>query len=277
MKTAPLLILLLVSPFAPLTVHSQIIDFERLPDGSLPSPGMQISNQFAVSFGVSFRMDNGQYPRIAKRDDPTYLAFWGPPQNTTPNQPHPNQNVGDFFLTGDTSMPSPPVAFVITYNQPVAAASGVLIDVDFSDSWLIVARDSNTNEIATNHLTSASANAGGAYAAPWSFSRTNADIASIHFTCTTTRPHVGWALDNFAPALPFAPASLSIEAGPADGFTYGVSGTFGRSYQVQYTDDLISTNWQTLTNIALTAAPQQYYFDPAASNVAKRFYRAVGF
>lgn len=273
--SAALLIGLLLCVSAALKLHAQTIDFEHLPDGSVPSAGMQISNQFAASFGVSFRMENGQYPRIAKRDNSSHIAFWGPPSNRNPNRPHPNQNVGDFFLTGDVGMPSPPVAFVITYEQPVSAASGILIDVDWSDSWLIVARDSNTNGMATNQLTRYSANAGGAYAAPWSFSRTNADIASIRLSCESRRDHVGWALDTFSPALPFAPAKLSISRGPNDGFTYGVAGTFGRAYQVEYCEALPPTNWQRLANITLTSAPQQYYVDATASNSVARFYRAV--
>ena len=257
-----------------MTIRAQIINFEALPDGSKPTEGMEISNQFAASFGVTFSQENGKSPRLAKRDGTDFLTFWGPPNNSMSNRPAANQNVGDFFLTGHGGYIANPSPMIITYARPVAAACGAIIDVDHQDSWQIVARDSQTNAIATNHLNGASPNGGNGKAAWWSFSRVSADISSIRISYDGSSSPVGWAFDNFSPSLPVAPANPSITMTQHIA-QIGVGGTFGSTYRIDYTDSLPSTNWLCLTNVVLTNAPMQFLPDPTSSNAATRFYRVM--
>jgi len=273
MKTASLITFASVSAFAAMTLRAQIIDFETLPDGSKPTEGMEISNQFAASFGVTFSQKDGKAPRLAKRDGTGFFAFWGP--NTTSNHLYNNQNVGDFFLTGHQGVTANPSPMIITYANPVAAASGAMLDVDGEEAWDIVARDTLGQGIATNRLDEHSPNGGNGLAAPWSFSRTNADICSIRIAYVGKSGSIGWAFDNFAPGLPMAPANLSITV-TQKAAQIGIGGTFGGNYRVDYGDSLSSTSWQFLTNAILTTAPQQFLLDSTSSNAATRFYRAVG-
>ncbi len=55
-----------------------------------------------------------------------------------------------------------------------------------------------------------------------------------------------------------------------------VAGSFGCTYDVQYTPTLSPTNWQTLERVVLTNAPEQFIFDTSVSNSPMRFYRAAG-
>jgi hypothetical protein len=274
MKTRMLLFLLLASLIAG---RAQVIDFERLPDGSVPTDGMAISNQFLASFGVTFMFTNGAFPHIAKVGAPI-TAFWGTNPAHGPDQPRAAQNVGTYFLTDDgvfgAGSPAPP-PLVISYARPVATASGTIIDIDYSDAWMVEARNDETQVVATVTLTTNSPNAGDGLATPWSIVRTNADIYSIVITYTGQGNTPGLAFDNFSPALALTPAVLGITR-TGQVACVEVAGSFGSAYDVQYTPYLPSTNWQALGRVVLTNAPEQLIFDYGVSNAAGRFYRAIG-
>jgi hypothetical protein len=53
-----------------------------------------------------------------------------------------------------------------------------------------------------------------------------------------------------------------------------LSGTVGTTYEIQYSTNLNSTNWQPLADITLTNSPC-LYFDTNSASAPKRFYRAV--
>jgi hypothetical protein len=95
---------------ASVRAHTNLIDFETLPRGELPTEGMSISNQFAVSHGVSFAFTNGTVPLIAKRRGTNVIAFLGPNGDNTFDA---NQGVGYYFLTdpdAEIGLPPPPLA-----------------------------------------------------------------------------------------------------------------------------------------------------------------------
>lgn len=140
-----------------LSAGGQIIDFERLPDGSLPIDGMALSNQFLASYGVSFIFTNGTFPHIAKVGPPG-TAFWGVNPSQGPDQPRAVQNVGAYFLTDDGSIGggAQPVPLLISYTTPAAAASGAILDIDYTDAWRIEARNSQTQVVTTVNLTTSS-------------------------------------------------------------------------------------------------------------------------
>jgi hypothetical protein len=258
---------------------AQIIDFEKMPDGSLPTEGMVISNQFQQLYGVSFAFTNGAYPCIAVKDGTNTIAFYGPPSSSKKNHPAANQNVGQFFLTDDgraRGNGSPPPPLVITYATPVSAASGVILDVDLQESWKLEARNAQTQVLATVILdnTAATPNRGDGRACPWAF--TNEGITSIVISYTGSDGGPGLAFDNFSPALPVNPASLSDMTMNAQGLSLNINANFGQALRIEYADVFPSTNWQVLTNVFLTNTPTQQIMDRSWTNSPRRFYRAVG-
>lgn len=100
-----------------------LIDFESLP-GTTPSEGLQISTQYQVAYGITFSLEGGGHPVLAKVGG-TSTAFdsaFGP--DTTA----PGQDVGTYFLTDDgvlSGLQSP--ALIVNYDTPTAAASGVIL------------------------------------------------------------------------------------------------------------------------------------------------------
>ena len=251
--------------------YCQLIDFETLPDGSIPRDGMVISNQFLAKYGISFVFTDGTFPRIAKSGPPR-SAFYSPYGDDTLA---PGQNCGDFFLTDDGVVGYPPPPLIINYATNVSAASGVILDIDAQEAWKIQARN-GTNILATVSLLTNSPNAGNALAAPWSFQRASADITSIVITYSgQIEGRVGLAFDNFSPGLATAPSKLMISASPQS-TKITIGGSFGKTYRVDYAPTATFTNWHTLTNLTLTNLPQQSVVDTTVSNAPARFYRAVG-
>lgn len=114
------------------------IDFESIPE-ALPSDGLIISDQFLDSHGVTFSLEGGGHPVLAQVGPPA-TAFLGPPGHSVPDSPADGVDLGAFFLTDDGNVGAPPSPLIVTYDRPVAQASGEIIDIDFSESWLINAR-----------------------------------------------------------------------------------------------------------------------------------------
>ena len=275
MKKAFFLLSLLAAIGQLQPVRAQIIDFETLPNGIIPAQGMVISNQFWNSYGVTFRFEDGKYPVIAKTNAPL-MAFWGPPNSTKRDLPATNQNLGVFFLTDGGGVNAVPAPLIIDYREPVAAASGEIIDIDSNaDAWTIEALNQQTQVVASVTLTRTSPNAGDGKAAPWSITRPAADIHALRIFYVGSEVSIGWAFDNFAPSLPSAPAQLTATLLP-QALQLSIGGTFGKGYRVEYKDGLTSATWHTLTNMFLTNAPTQYVTDTTVTNASARFYRAVG-
>ena len=115
-------------------VYGGTVDFESIPGGT-PTEGLEISTQYLEAEGISFSLEGGGFPRIAKVGSPA-TAFASELGDDTPL---PNQNVGTFFLTDDGNFTERyPSVLIITYNTPTSAASGVILDVD--STALIIAR-----------------------------------------------------------------------------------------------------------------------------------------
>lgn len=271
MKTIGTLLLVLAG-LQPLHAQ-QIIDFERLPNGSVPTDQMVISNQFQAAFGVSFAFTNGAFPRIAQVGLPR-TAFYSSPYGA--DTPAPGQNCGTFFLTDNGNVGKPPPPLIVSYSTNVSAVSGVILDLDQQEAWNIEARN-GTNILAIVHLTTSSPNAGNGRAVPWKFQRATNDITSIWITYTgATNVDVGLAFDNFSPALSIAPPTLNAFSISNGVMSLTVAAIFGQTCRVEYATSPISTNWQVLTNVVLTNTPTWTVSDSSWTNTARRFYRAVG-
>ena len=197
-KFVPALTFLLPSLCVQSIASAAVIDFETIPGGT-PSEGLVISNQFQATEGVIFRLEDGTSPVLAEVGSPL-TAFTGPPNNTGNDTPASGQNIGRFFLTDDgvlsSSLVSP--ALIVTYDIPTAAASGVILDIDFNETFLIEAKDINGSVLETITITAGDPNTGDGIATFWSFDRTLNDIVSIRFKGSRTQAGgFGLGFDNF--------------------------------------------------------------------------------
>jgi hypothetical protein len=185
------------------------IDFETIP-GGVPSEGLVISNQFQATLGVTFELEGGGHPQLAQVVGPMY-AFGGGRDNL-PDQPTATAapQVGQFFLTDDGVVGAPPPALVIRYDTPVAAASGVLIDVDgwgqgaVFEAFHVEAR--GAGDVVLETLDLIGALAGDGEVAPWSFARALEEIRSIRISYFGNKLEgIGLAFDYFSPSSPYVP------------------------------------------------------------------------
>jgi hypothetical protein len=203
---------------------AQTIDFETLPGGASTVDLRPISNEYEVAFGVTFALvdpsDPGTpigFPRIAKVGPPR-TAFFG--CDGGEDNPAPGQNLGETFLTDDTTISSGPIGLLISYSNPVEQASGVIIDIDCAqfqtlcEQWTIIARDPDGTVLDTVILNAplgpdpvdcdspGNPGPGNGKAFGWFFNLPRQQIASILITYTGPTLSVGLAFDNFSPALP---------------------------------------------------------------------------
>ena len=154
------------------------IDFETVP-GEGPKEGVLISKQFEKSNGITFSLEDGTFPRLAAVGRPA-TAFMGPPRDSGADTPAASQGVGQFFLTDDGSLdglrPSP---LLVRYSPPTANASGVLLDVDYDETFTIEALDAKGTVLSTLRVSAKEPNTGDGMATRWSVSHEAADIATI--------------------------------------------------------------------------------------------------
>lgn len=181
-----------------------VIDFETVP-GTTPFEGLIISNQYEASTGVTFELEGGGFPVLAEVGNPR-TAF--APNDT----PLPGQGIGQFFLTDDgltTGLTSP--ALIIRYNTPTAQASGVILDIDFNDAFVIEARDINETVLETINIQAGDPGTGNAVATFWGFARPQADVTSIRLKGTTSAGgFFGLGFDRFNTRAIPEPTSLAL-------------------------------------------------------------------
>lgn len=262
-------------------LRAQIIDFETLPNGNNTAGGMLISNQYAAAFGISFQFADGSFPVIRRvggsfNGKPT--AFYGWPNDTSDNGPAPGQNVGISFITDDRVVNAPPPPLVISYAQPVAAASAFILDIDHLEAWDVYAYNSATQVLAVVHLEHDTRYTGDGIATPWSFRRPTADIASIRVVFAgNTNDNVGLAFDSFSTSTPLptpAPPWLTLSL-VSNKVSLVLTGTVAAVYGIESANSPSSTNWTPVTSVVLLTN------SAAVTNVenvgnSPRFYRAVG-
>jgi hypothetical protein len=174
------------------------INFESIP-GETPFEGLEINNQFGASHGIIFSLENEEDPVLAKVGAPA-TAFYGCGDGC-PDTPAliPNRYIGSFFLTNDGMLSSLEAeALIVTYNPPTAVASGVILDIDFDETFTIEARDANENILETITITAGEPNTGDGIATPWVLQRSNADVHSLRFAGQRQDAGVfGLGFDNF--------------------------------------------------------------------------------
>lgn len=181
------------------TLGCAILDFETIP-GETPVEGLLISTQFFDSLGISFSLENGELPRLAKVGAPA-TAFGGA---FGPDTPAPGQNIGSFFLTDDgvlSGLNAPPL--IVNFAFPIDTASGRVLDIDFDETFTVEARDSSGQILEQVVIMAGDPGTGDAIATFWSFNRDTADIYSIRFVGTRNAPGAfGLGFDNFTTCAP---------------------------------------------------------------------------
>jgi hypothetical protein len=198
--TLLLLVLLLTflgGPAAPLAAQTSEapIDFETIP-GATAEEGLVISDQFAATHGVTFQLEGGGNPVLAEVGSPV-SAFLGPPNDTTPDTPAAGQNIGQYFLTDDGTLNTSSSNLIILYDPPTAAASGVILDIDSSETFTIEARNAADDVLQTITIEAGDPGTGDGMAARWSFDRADADIFSLRFIGERPIGNFGLGFDTF--------------------------------------------------------------------------------
>jgi hypothetical protein len=189
--------------------HAVPIDFETIP-GGVPFEGLVIHDQFQATLGVTFELEGGGYPVLARVGSPMTAFGGGLTNEHDLPTPAAAALVGEYFLTDDGVVGAPPAPLIIRYDTPVSAASAVLIDVDgygrgtVFEAFRIEARGLGDAVLDTIELIGAME--GDGEAAPWSFSRALEDIYSIRISYFGNKEWgIGLAFDYFSPSSPFEP------------------------------------------------------------------------
>lgn len=200
MKNILVSLIVLCASMIFLSVHSDsatasVINFESIPGIEVPTDGLLINNQFETTHGVIFSLEGGGSPQLARIGAPT-TAFQGPIAGDTPV---PGQGIGEFFLTDDGILSGlAAIPLIVTYTTPTAAASGIILDIDFDESFLIEARNNIGDVIESIVINAGDPGTGDGIATLWSFTRPSADVYSIRFVGSrSTSGSFGLGFDNF--------------------------------------------------------------------------------
>ncbi len=174
------------------------IDFETLPDGSTPTEGTFISDQYYADFGLTFELEDGTPPVLAEIGNPT-TAFGSAFGNDTPA---PNQDIGSFFLTDDgllTGLNAIPV--YLNFETPIDSFGGCILDMDFGELFIIEAMDSNGESLLVDTIFAGDPGTGDGLATCWGFNFSGCvgTVHSVRFEGQReTAGAFGLGLDNFS-------------------------------------------------------------------------------
>lgn len=231
--------------------------------------------------GIRFSRIDGGSVLLAKTGAP-FTAFADGPDTAS-------FAAGDALLESDPWAPTvsatfvrlsgdPAAALVIDYDHATAAASGLLLDVDADETWVIRAySDSGTTLVAETQLTGGSPGTGNRTATPWAIRSTSANIVQVRIVQTGANRNAGAALDLFHPygLFDFSAADLALQVahGPSPTFGLQLGATPGYRFRIESIDTLGAGTW-TLDQAVTTALPYTTLDLPGTST--NRFYRAVG-
>ncbi len=180
---------------------TSLIDFETLPDtGALPTENMEISNQFQKKYGVTFALQDGTLPTIAKFGSQASTAYRCTSSDCSVdyNGLRPGQTaVGKFFLKGakNATLSTNPSPLIITYDTLTEKASGSIMDLDTGETWVIEAIGVNGKVIDSVSFTFYGLEGDG-IPTPFSFSHPTKDIKQIKLTGSKGSA-IGLGFDNF--------------------------------------------------------------------------------
>ena len=175
------------------SLAQSFLDFEFIP-GGVPTDGLVISNEFQATLGVSFSLEDGTFPQLARVGAPrtAFTGFGGP------DLPAPGVDVGQFFLTDDGVVSGSPSALLVDYVVPMTGASGVILDIDGNEEWTVEAKDALGTVLATVIL----GPMGNGTATSFSFDVGSPLISQIRIAFTGSGGAIGLAFDNFLTTSP---------------------------------------------------------------------------
>ncbi len=171
------------------------IDFENIP-GGVPSEGLNITDQFESTFGITCRRITGE-PLILANIGPPITAFgsiWGE------DQPNPGHDNGLYFLTDDgmlQGLTATPVEFL--FSQPIDSFSGCILDMDFGEEFVIHALDAAGDIILADTIRDGDPGTGDGICTYWGFNLSGCEgtIGSVRFAgFRETAGAFGLGLDN---------------------------------------------------------------------------------
>ncbi len=179
-----------------------LIDFELLPDGTRPKEGLVIDDQYWMSHGVRFKRENGGFPQIAQVGSP--LTGWRCKQSGCSDSEdgvrgEGAEQIGQYALTDDGEVKSNAQVVIVEYANPVSQASGILIDIDGGDEWLVEGLDSSSNVIDSWNFRSNDSTYSGK-GVLWSLSASLPTIVSIRMErVSPDTKNEGFGFDRFSP------------------------------------------------------------------------------
>lgn len=161
--------------------------------------GMKINNQFLNEFGVTFELENGGVPVLAKVGSPT-TAFSN--SSLGGDTPQPNQGIGQFFITDDGSVSNlTAIPLIVRFKNPIDSVSAVVLDMDFDEVFTVDARDINDVPIFSKTIYAGDPGTGDGIATTFGFNLDGCEgaIYSLRFEGKRqVSGGFGFAMDNFA-------------------------------------------------------------------------------
>ena len=86
---------------------------------------------------------------------------------------------------------------IVHFSSAVDSASGVILDIDFTEAFTIQARGIMDSVLVDTTITAGSPGTGDGLATPWAFRRAQPDVYSIKFIGTRASGLFGLGFDNF--------------------------------------------------------------------------------
>ena len=133
---------------------------------------------------------------IATRGLPTeaYFSSFGPDEANDPSI------IGDYLLTDDGLLNGTDFStLIVSLENPVDSVSGVILDIDSDESFIVNALDENDNVLMTQVIEAGDELTGDGIATPWGFNLDGCEgsIYTITFDGTRSSGDFGLGMDNF--------------------------------------------------------------------------------
>ncbi len=231
------------------------LDFENI-EGLMLFEGLEISDQFEASFGLSFEVEGGGAPVLAEVGGASPFAFGSGFGPDTPN-PIDAALVGNWFLTDDgIYVDANAVPVILNFSTPIDSFSGCILDMDGPEEFLIEAFGVSGNLILSETIMAGDPNTGDGRATCWGFSFGNCTGVVSQIKFTGTRPDgvvFGLGLDNFS--FCYAGVSEALEYTICQGETIEVNNeVFSEpgTYEQQFTT---ATGCDSLVYIVVDVLP----------------------
>ncbi|MEM1217108.1 MAG: hypothetical protein AAGJ82_15545, partial [Bacteroidota bacterium] len=200
MKKCYLLYFYLLSTFALVAqdfTGCVTIDFEEIP-GETVTENLRIDDQYFDEFGITFTLENGQSPILARVGAPA-TAFGS---NFGSDEPVPGAGIGEFFLTDDGQLSGlEMIPVIVNFAAPIDSFSACVLDIDFDEFFVIEARDEFGTTVLADTIFAGDPGTGDGISTCWGFNFSGCEgiIYSVRFEGFRDTPGAfGLGMDNFS-------------------------------------------------------------------------------